>query len=52
MVVGWSLSSSLSAEMVLTALGRGIRNRRPGPGLIIHYWIAVFSMPAMIFEKY
>jgi putative transposase len=36
MVVGWSLSSSLSAEMVLTALGRGIRNRRPGPGLIIH----------------
>ena len=36
MVVGWALSSSLSAEMVLTALGRGIRNRRPGPGLIIH----------------
>jgi metallo-beta-lactamase family protein len=34
MVVGWALSSSLSAEMVLTALGRGIRNRRPGPGLI------------------
>ena len=36
MVVGWALSSSLSAEMVLTALARGIRNRRPGPGLIIH----------------
>jgi len=36
MVVGWALSSSLSAEMVLTALGRGIRTRRPGPGLIIH----------------
>jgi len=36
MVVGWALSSSLSAEMVITALARGIRNRRPGAGLIIH----------------
>jgi transposase InsO family protein len=36
MVVGWALSSSLSAEMVLTALYRGIRTRRPGAGLIIH----------------
>jgi putative transposase len=36
MVVGWALSSSLGTEMVLTALGRGIRNRRPGAGLIIH----------------
>ena len=36
MVVGWALSSSLSAEMVLAALQRGIRNRRPGAGLIIH----------------
>jgi len=36
MVVGWSLSSSLSADMVLAALQRGIRNRRPGTGLIIH----------------
>ena len=36
MVVGWALSSSLSAEMVLTALNRGIRNRRPSAGLIIH----------------
>ena len=36
MVVGWALSSSLSTEMVLTAIGRGIRNRRPGAGLIIH----------------
>jgi transposase InsO family protein len=35
-VVGWALSSSLSAEMVLAALQRGIRNRRPGAGLIIH----------------
>ena len=36
MVVGWALSSSLSTEMVLTALSRAIRNRRPGSGLIIH----------------
>jgi len=36
MVVGWSLSSSLSAEMVLAALSRAVRNRRPGAGLIIH----------------
>ena len=35
-VVGWALSSSLSTDMVLTALGRGIRNRRPDVGLIIH----------------
>jgi putative transposase len=33
---GWALSSSLSTEMVLTALRRSIRNRRPGAGLIIH----------------
>jgi transposase InsO family protein len=36
MVVGWSLSSSLSAETVLAALSRAVRNRRPGAGLIIH----------------
>jgi transposase InsO family protein len=36
MVVGWAVSSSLSADMVRTALDRGIRHRRPGPGLIIH----------------
>jgi putative transposase len=35
-VVGWALSSSLRTQMVLTALKRGIRNRRPGAGLIIH----------------
>jgi putative transposase len=35
-VVGWALSSSLSAEMVLTALSRAVRNRRPRSGLIIH----------------
>jgi transposase InsO family protein len=36
MVVGWALSSSLSTEMVITALVRAIRNRRSGAGLIIH----------------
>jgi putative transposase len=36
MVVGWALSSSLSTEMVLTALKRGLRNRRPGARLVIH----------------
>lgn len=36
MVVGWSLSSSLSAEMVLTALHRAIRRRRPTAGLMFH----------------
>ena len=36
MVVGWALSSSLSTDMVLTALQRAIRDRRPGAGLIIH----------------
>ena len=36
MVVGWALSSSLSTQMVLTALYRAIANRRPGAGLIIH----------------
>jgi transposase InsO family protein len=36
MVVGWALSSSLSHEMVVTALKRAIKNRRPGDGLIFH----------------
>jgi len=36
MVVGWALSSSLASEMVLTALQRAIRTRRPGSGLIFH----------------
>jgi transposase InsO family protein len=36
MVVGWALSSSLSAEMVRTALYRGIHHRRPATGLVIH----------------
>jgi len=36
MIVGWALSSSLSTEMVLTALYRAIRTRRPGAGLVIH----------------
>jgi putative transposase len=36
LVVGWSLSSSLSHEMVLTALKRAVRRRRPGKGVIFH----------------
>ena len=36
MVVGWALSSSLGHEMVVTALKRSIRRRRPGKGLIFH----------------
>jgi transposase InsO family protein len=36
MVVGWALSSSLSHEMVVSALKRAIRRRRPGKGLIFH----------------
>jgi len=36
LVVGWALSSSLSHEMVLTALKRAIQRRRPGKGLIFH----------------
>jgi putative transposase len=36
LVVGWALSSSLGHEMVITALKRAIRRRRPGKGLIFH----------------
>jgi transposase InsO family protein len=36
LVVGWALSSSLSHEMVVTALKRAIRRRRPGKGLVFH----------------
>ena len=36
MVVGWALSSSLSHEMVVTALKRAIRSRRPGKGVVFH----------------
>jgi putative transposase len=36
LVVGWSLSSSLSTQTVLSALHRSIRRRNPPPGLIIH----------------
>jgi transposase InsO family protein len=36
MVVGWALSSSLSHEMVVTALKRAIRRRHPAKGLIFH----------------
>lgn len=36
LVVGWALSSSLSHEMVVTALKRAIRRRNPHKGLIFH----------------
>jgi transposase InsO family protein len=36
MVVGWALSSSLSHEMVVTALKRAIRSRHPAKGLTFH----------------
>ena len=36
MVVGWALSSSLGHEMVVVALKRAIRRRRPANGLIFH----------------
>ena len=36
MVVGWALSGSLGHEMVVTALKRAIRRRRPGKGLVFH----------------
>jgi transposase InsO family protein len=36
MVVGWALSSSLGHEMVVTALKRAIRRRRPSKGLVFH----------------
>ena len=36
LVVGWALSSSLSHDMVVTALKRAIRRRRPGKGLVFH----------------
>ena len=35
-VVGWALSSSLSHELVVVALKRAIRRRRPAKGLIFH----------------
>ena len=36
MVVGWALSSSLDHEMVVVALKRAIRRRRPRKGLVFH----------------
>ena len=35
-MVGWSQSSSLSHEMVVTALKRDIKSVRPGESLIFH----------------
>lgn len=36
MVIGWTVSSSLSTEMVLKALHRAKMNRNLGPGTMIH----------------
>ena len=36
LVVGWSLSSSLSHDMVVTALKRAVTRRQPGKGVIFH----------------
>jgi transposase InsO family protein len=36
MVIGWSLSNSLSHEMVVTALKRAIKRRQPGKNVIFH----------------
>ena len=36
MVVGWTISSSLSHEAVLKALWRAVGRRRPGPGVLFH----------------
>jgi len=36
MVVGWALSSPLSHEMVIVALKRAIRRRRPAKDFIFH----------------
>jgi len=35
-VVGWSIDSSQTAGLVTSALDMAIRNRRPGPDLVIH----------------
>lgn len=35
-IVGWCVSSSLQHEMVLKALDRAVRTRRPPPGLVFH----------------
>jgi transposase InsO family protein len=35
-IVGWSLSSSLSAELVIKAIMMAILHRNPGTGLILH----------------
>jgi putative transposase len=35
-VVGWSIDSTQTAALVTSALDMAIRNRNPGPGVIIH----------------
>ncbi|MFT5433300.1 MAG: transposase InsO family protein [Myxococcota bacterium] len=35
-VVGWAIADHMRTELVLTALDRAIRDRRPAPGLVHH----------------
>lgn len=35
-VVGWAMSERMTAELVTSALWMAVRQRRPGPGLLIH----------------
>ena len=44
-VVGWPVSASLGHEMVVKALKRPSRRRKPPKGLIIHSEILEYSMP-------
>ena len=49
MVVGWSLGTRLSSDLVMTAWQRACARRRPAPGLLVHvdrgvqYTAQVFS---------
>ena len=35
-VIGWSLGATRDARLMLAALNRAVRNRRPRPGVIFH----------------
>jgi transposase InsO family protein len=35
-IIGWSLGATRDARLILAALNRAVRNRRPRPGLIFH----------------
>lgn len=36
LIVGWKVSLSLSAELVIHSFGKALQRRRPPPGLIVH----------------